>query len=100
MDRIDVDEVKAGLLGAVSRETADEYWNCLSAFLSAKLTKFEFDCQVYSLLGSENGTGLSWLKSFTHAIHLKSELKKLFKMEPLKYNKIKYIFQVFFFMPA
>lgn len=50
MDRVDLEEVKANLFGNLSRETADDYWTCLRAFLAAKLTKYEFDCQIYAIL--------------------------------------------------
>jgi hypothetical protein len=57
MDRVDLEEVKANLFGNLSRETADDYWTCLRAFLAAKLTKYEFDCQIYAILEGRQESG-------------------------------------------
>jgi len=55
MERVEINDVKAGLISNLSRDRAEEYWACIRSFLGAKLTKYEFDCQVFHLLGPENG---------------------------------------------
>jgi len=51
---VEINDVKAGLISNLSRDRAEEYWACIRSFLGAKLTKYEFDCQVFHLLGPEN----------------------------------------------
>jgi hypothetical protein len=46
-------ELKVRLF-AVLENNANEYWKALKAYFQAKMTKWEFDCLIFSLLGSEH----------------------------------------------